>query len=111
MEHLLRAARGEYAKLEKPMTETEIGGWHEAGNIELHIEELVLHGFEPGDRHRIGEAIERELARLFAEQGTPPSLAQGARGCATRWWVIRDGAGLHSAKLSVRRWRGRSMED
>ncbi len=27
MMHLLRAVRGEYAKLEKPLTEAEIGGW------------------------------------------------------------------------------------
>jgi AAA+ superfamily predicted ATPase len=27
MKHLLRAARSEYAKLEKPLTEAEIGGW------------------------------------------------------------------------------------
>ncbi|MBD0326004.1 MAG: ATP-binding protein [Pyrinomonadaceae bacterium] len=27
MSHLLRAARGEYGKLEKPLTESEIGGW------------------------------------------------------------------------------------
>lgn len=27
MAHLLRAARSEYAKLEKPLTDTEIGGW------------------------------------------------------------------------------------
>ena len=27
MTHLLRAARSEYAKLEKPLTEAEIGGW------------------------------------------------------------------------------------
>ena len=27
MPHLLRAARSEYAKLEKPLTESEIGGW------------------------------------------------------------------------------------
>jgi ATP-dependent 26S proteasome regulatory subunit len=27
MTHLLRASRGEYAKLEKPLTEAEIGGW------------------------------------------------------------------------------------
>jgi ATPase family associated with various cellular activities (AAA) len=27
MNHLLRAARSEYAKLEKPLTESEIGGW------------------------------------------------------------------------------------
>ncbi len=45
--------------------------------IELHIEELVLHGFSPGDRYRIGEALQRELTRLFAEQGIPSSLTQG----------------------------------
>jgi ATP-dependent 26S proteasome regulatory subunit len=27
MAHLLRAARAEYAKLERPLTESEIGGW------------------------------------------------------------------------------------
>jgi SpoVK/Ycf46/Vps4 family AAA+-type ATPase len=27
MDHLLRAARVEFAKLEKPLTESEIGGW------------------------------------------------------------------------------------
>ncbi len=27
MTHLLHAARSEYAKLEKPLTESEIGGW------------------------------------------------------------------------------------
>jgi hypothetical protein len=46
-------------------------------SIELHIEGLVLHGFAPGDRHRISAAVERELARLFAEQSGPSSLAQG----------------------------------
>lgn len=46
-------------------------------SLELHIEELVLRGFAPGDRRDIGEAAERELSRLFAEQGVPPSLARG----------------------------------
>ncbi len=46
-------------------------------NIELHIEELVLHGFASGDRYRIAEAVERELAAQFAEQGVPQSLAEG----------------------------------
>ena len=45
-------------------------------NIELHIEELVLHGFAPGDRYAIAEAVEHELTRLLAEQGAPPSLLQ-----------------------------------
>jgi hypothetical protein len=47
-------------------------------NVELHIEELVFRGFAPGDRYRIGEAVERELARLFDEQGVPPSLGRGS---------------------------------
>ncbi len=46
-------------------------------NIDLHIEELVLEGFRPSDRHRIGAAVERELARLLAERGLPPGFAQG----------------------------------
>ena len=44
---------------------------HHSTNVELNIEELVLHGFAPGDRHRIGEMVERELTRLLAEQGAP----------------------------------------
>jgi hypothetical protein len=43
-------------------------------SIELRIEELVLHGFAPGERYVIGDAVERELARLLGEQGVPSSL-------------------------------------
>lgn len=42
--------------------------------VDLHIEKLVLHGFAPGDRHRIGQAVELELTRLITEQGIPSSL-------------------------------------
>jgi hypothetical protein len=60
-------------------------------NIELHIEELVLDGFAPHDRHRIGATIERELARLFAEQGAHELLAQGGE-------VARlDGGSFHAS--------------
>lgn len=37
-------------------------------SIHFHIEELVLHGFASGDRHQIGEAVQRELTRLILEQ-------------------------------------------
>lgn len=50
--------------------------------IELHIEELVLHGVAPGDRYRVAEAIEGELARLFQEQGIPPGLTGGGSGAS-----------------------------
>ncbi len=45
-------------------------------DIELHIEELILHGFPQGERHRIGDALERELATLFAERGMPAGISQ-----------------------------------
>jgi hypothetical protein len=45
-------------------------------NIELQIEELVLHGFSPGDRYHIGQVVEHELGRMFAERGAPPSLTR-----------------------------------
>jgi hypothetical protein len=45
-------------------------------SLEIHIEELVLLGFAPGERHRIGEAVEHELVRLFTHQGVPASLSQ-----------------------------------
>lgn len=38
-------------------------------SVEIHIEELVLHGFAGNDRLRIGAAIERELSRLIAQPG------------------------------------------
>ena len=44
--------------------------------VELHIEQLVLHGFPPGERYGIAEAVERELTRLLAEQGVPAGLEQ-----------------------------------
>ena len=46
-------------------------------DVRLRIEELVLDGFAPGDRYRIGEAVERELSRLLAERGVPSALAAG----------------------------------
>jgi hypothetical protein len=37
--------------------------------IELHIEELVLHGFAPHDRHAIADAVRDELAAKLEEGG------------------------------------------
>ena len=49
--------------------------------VELHIDELVLHGFAPGDRHAIALAVEHELSRLLSAQfaeGLPGSFAQSS---------------------------------
>jgi len=44
--------------------------------VDLQIEALVLHGFAFVNRRSIGEAIERELTRLFSQHGLPSSLFQ-----------------------------------
>ena len=46
-------------------------------NLELHIDELVLHDFENIDGNSVRDAVQRELTRLFVERGTPSSLDGG----------------------------------
>ena len=44
-------------------------------SIDVHIEELVLHGFAPGDRYAIADAVQQELAQLLTAQGMSSELA------------------------------------
>jgi hypothetical protein len=64
-------------------------------NIRLHIDELVLHGFTPGDRYRIAEAVQGELSRMFLERGVPSALANGGN-------VGRVNAGSFSAGVAAK---------
>lgn len=36
--------------------------------VTIHIEELVLHGFDPRDRHAVAGALSAQLATLFADR-------------------------------------------
>ena len=45
---------------------------------ELEIEHLVLEGVRPADARVVGEALERELARLVRERGAPGARAAAA---------------------------------
>lgn len=57
-------------------------------NINLHIDELVLHGFASTERYRIADAVEQELHALLSEHspsdfgrfrtGNVPSLNLGS---------------------------------
>lgn len=40
-------------------------------SVEVRIEELVLHGFAPGDRHAIADAVQIELANLMQAEALP----------------------------------------
>ena len=45
--------------------------------IRIHIEEIVLHGFEPGERLRIADALQARLAELLADTPVPGERAAG----------------------------------
>jgi hypothetical protein len=47
--------------------------------VELHVEELVLHGFSSGDRDGITEALQVELQRLLAGQAPRLSVVSRPR--------------------------------
>ena len=47
--------------------------------VELVIDEVVLHGFDPRDRHRIGDAIERQLTARLADDSVAGRIVSGAR--------------------------------
>lgn len=46
-------------------------------SIEIHIDELVLHGFSSHQRQHITEAVQAELQNLLTLQGIPTSLSGG----------------------------------
>lgn len=43
-------------------------------NVEMKIEQMILEGFSPSDRYRIGDAVQSELQQIFTEQGVPPTI-------------------------------------
>jgi len=53
--------------------------------IDVHIEELVLHGFKPANRGLIADALEQELRGLLTAKGVPslwlssPERMEGGR--------------------------------
>jgi hypothetical protein len=49
-------------------------------HIEIHVEEMVLHGVDPSDRHAVGDAVVAELTRLIAEGGLPDTMQVDAAG-------------------------------
>jgi hypothetical protein len=76
-----------------------------SGRIEVEIGELVLTGFPPEQRHRIGDAVRGELERLLAERGSPDSLRGGGAAERVDAGPVRLPAGA-SAGLSGRRIAG-----
>jgi hypothetical protein len=73
--------------------------------IELHVEELVLHGFASADRHRIADAVRAELARLLEERGLPGAREGDAAVARLDGGTVRlrDGAAPDEAGAAIAR--------
>jgi hypothetical protein len=61
----------------------------------------VLHGLSPGDRHRIGEAVEQELTRLLADRGVPQSLERGGEIASVDGGAIEVATGSRAEAIGA----------
>ncbi len=71
--------------------------------LTLHIEELVLDGFDPLDRPALAEAVRSELTRLVAEGGLPTSLGAAAPSLDAGAFTAAPDAGAHTLGTDVAR--------
>ena len=46
--------------------------------FEFVVDEVVLHGIDPRDRHRVGDAIDRELRARLARESVVRGIARDA---------------------------------
>jgi hypothetical protein len=78
--------------------------------LELSIDELVLYGFDPRDRHRIADAVRHELTHVVrsAPVGGPTDRSQSsptAAGVGSPRAVARDVRRSIGAALAERGFR------
>ena len=70
-------------------------------NIVIEIDELVLHGFPTADRYRIGEAVQAELTRIFAERGLPGTSLQGVTAARLDGGSFNIAAEMHATAVGA----------
>ena len=81
--------------------------------IDLHIEELVLHGFAARDRGRIAAAVESELARLLSTGQAQTLLGNsaGLENLNAGIFEVKAGAKPQQAGTQIARAVFRSLEN
>jgi hypothetical protein len=78
--------------------------------VEVHIEELVLHGLPPVDGNAVGEALQRELVVLLEDTGsvTPSHARDSAPSQGSGFSALSltpDALGVEIAKAVHRTWK------
>ena len=77
------------------------GAGHYNPSINLHIGELVLHGFEAVDRYTIGGTLGHELTRLISEHGLPRRMPQDVNVDHMNFGVIHARPGAKAEATGV----------
>ena len=71
--------------------------------IEVNIDELVLHGFPPGDRYAIADAVQQELSQLvtaqIASEGMPASWGDNSQRAYVNAGSFNVSAGEKSSSI------------
>ena len=67
--------------------------------VEVRIDRLVLAGVAPGDRYRVADGVQSELARLLIEQGVPANLNAAAHERQIDAGTIHIDSGMRAASV------------
>ena len=59
---------------------------------QVHIEELVLHGFPTASGHSIGDATQQELMRMLTARGLPAQMTQDTTHVSASSFQLPPGA-------------------
>ncbi len=73
-----------------------------SATIELHIDELTLHGFPQLDRDQLDAAVRMELTRLLTERGVPAQLRQAVEVVALPANALTVASTASASTLGVR---------
>ena len=80
----IRAARG------APGSGLNARGVSSSGQV--HVEELVLHGFPAASGHSIGDATQQELIRMLTTRGLPAQMMQDTTHVSAGSFQLPPGA-------------------
>ena len=72
--------------------------------VDLHIDSLILTGFRPEDRHAVGAALQRELARLLSIDGIPSGIEGGLDASVLRASGVDLPRDVHPAAARASAW-------
>lgn len=68
-------------------------------SVEVRIDRLVLAGVAPGDRYRVADGVQSELARLLVAQGVPANRNAAAHERQIDGGTIHIDSGMRAVQV------------